>query len=1379
MSLDKIIDIHTFNVYDIIMKYKDLGKLIQLERKKRGWEQADLAALISREQQTISRWEKGDSRPKQDDLLRLVEFFSVDINVWLAKAGYQIEEPDISLCPYLPIHNLSPENFELFCRDFIKTLNPNANVSRYGIQGHKQDGIDLLAEENKKLLDYQCKRHKQFGPADVDTAVKNTTFDADYHYLLLSRIASPQSRKAMIKYSKWTLWDREDIASKVRDLPRDAAVRLVDTYFPGWRERFLGIANPSPWLTSEAFYLPLSDRFKLFSHGWSFVGRKKELDSLNEFKNQSNVNSCIISGRGGVGKSRLLKAWAEQINKTNTVRFVSPDSEVEQKDIELLPKGPSYLIIDDAHDRTDILSILNGVSRNRAEMKIILCSRPYGITRLEDNLTKTGLSFDDEKLITLNDLSINDARSLSEEILTDIKGDIKYAQRIAEITKDCPLATVIGSRLVGEKKIKPELLNNEKKFRDELLRSFRDVIAGKIGGSDAELIRDLLDFVATIQPFNPSDQNFQEVAEKLLNRHFDKITRDLSALEEAGVLSRRGYRLRIIPDLLADYIRTAASFDEKNNSPTGYVNRVFNLLKNELAINLLVNISQLDWRISKIGIQTTLLTDIWKKIFTDIKNANNADRTVILKKLEDVAYFQPQQLLELVEYIKENPSSTSEDSQYQRIYQYKHSDVMAELPEILKRISYHLEYLPHCVDLIWEISRGDVRKTNSHPDHGIRILQDLSKYDIYEITGKSVEVNKLMLNAVKRWISDPNAHNYVNSPLDILDEFLAKEAVSDTYNRGKITFYSLGVNYENTKMVREEALEIAVKTAYSSYLKVSLRAIKSLEKALREPQELFGRHVEEDELMQWEPFQIKVLEELENVAKKQLNPIIQLEIKDSICWQVKHGKSEEIKQKARKLFDALSLPFDNQLMQSLQSPFDRDWFIDEDKYDYQKATEMNIAFRQKVVNEFIKKYPKPEEGFVKLNQLLEDAKTCQKNTFSITFFSELAKLHTSYAEKIAELMIDNPDYEISSNIGHLLFGYVKRDPTHATKIAKRALNSKNEKLIISIADYYWRGEWIKHLIEEHDLLNLSLILNDKNIFAKKLAIGALGRLGKEKPDIAKKLLLKVELGNEKDLADEYCGQFDEKYYFDPNNLTDKELEIILEKLESISNIDNHNIEEFLEYLSERIPLSVIKFMIKRVEKSKIKLNDTDKYQPFSYLLSSDFKGIKSSSYYLDILREIRNKTIDNNWQSHFWYPILFKPLSGNFSQQSIGVLMEWIQSGEKDKIRAVGTLLHQAPELFIFQNPTFVTDMLVAAKPHGEKFYKSVKADLAHSAIFRSKHGTPGQPMPEDVELKDNSLDMLQKLPEGSLTYEFYKSLVEYAKKEIENQIKEDEEFLD
>src|SRR5690242_16826647 len=110
------VDSYTFTVYDCGMKYKDLGKLIKSEREQRGWEQADLAKRMKVTQQTVSRWEKGDSRPKQDDLLKLVELFSGENYLWFSKAGYDFEEPDVSLSPYLPLQNLSAENFELFCR---------------------------------------------------------------------------------------------------------------------------------------------------------------------------------------------------------------------------------------------------------------------------------------------------------------------------------------------------------------------------------------------------------------------------------------------------------------------------------------------------------------------------------------------------------------------------------------------------------------------------------------------------------------------------------------------------------------------------------------------------------------------------------------------------------------------------------------------------------------------------------------------------------------------------------------------------------------------------------------------------------------------------------------------------------------------------------------------------------------------------------------------------------------------------------------------------------------------------------------------------------------------------------------------------------------
>ena len=1363
------------------MKHSNLGKLIKSERKKRGWEQADLAAMLKRGQQTISRWEKGDSRPKQDDLLKLVDIFSGDPETWLTKAGYQLEQPDLALAPFLPLNNLSAENFELFSRDLVQALNPSAKVHRYGTQGDYQEGIDLYADRPDKFVyDYQCKRHKQFGPKDIDDAVKITTLKANGHHILLTRRATVETRKEIRKHKDWDLWDIEDVSAKVRGLPQDKALLIVDTYFPGWRKRFLGIDEPSPWLTPKQFFLPLENKLKLFTHGWGFVGRKTELEKLKEFEAQSDFQAIILSGRGGIGKSRLLKSWADGLTTSAGIRFLSSSPSIEMKDIELLPNGPSYLVIDDAHECGDLEVILNGVARVKPELKVILSSRPYGTTKLQDELNRSGMSYDSDKIITLTDLEVDNAEALSKEILSDpsVSGDVQLARKIAEITKDCPLATVVGSRLVGQGIIKPELLNNEKKFRDTLLSSFRDVITGELGGKDPEKIRQLLEFLATIQPFNPLDPKFQSSAEAVLTTHFDVTIRNIGVLEDAGVLLRRGNHLRVVPDLLADYIRFETAYDEKNGRPTGYVDRVFKHLQDDLAINLLVNISQLDWRLSANNAQSALLDTIWKQILSELEAANHSDRTFIIKKLKDAAYYQPQRFLNLVEYLKDNPSKTSEDLRLAGLYKYTHQDVLKELPEILRRLCYHLDYLPRCVDLMWEIARGDLRQTNPHPEHGIRILQDLAQYDIYELTGKGVQINELMLEAVKRWLSDSHLPDYVHSPFDVLDKLLDKSASTDTYERGKITFHSFGVHYENTKHIRDEALQLVVEAAKSANLNVSLRAIKSLSHALSQPQSLFGRQVTDEELAKWQVFQNQVLDGIESIVKVQKHPLVYVELKDILAWHAQHGHSEEIKKRARALFDSLSESFEVKLVQAVDQNRDRDWLIDEEKYDYNKQMEMSLKFRQEVVDAFVKKYPAPESGFVELNRLLQELEDCGKSPFPITFCAEMAKRYPEYVIGVCDEIIKNPVSALAHSFGYFIFGLIEKNQTRAAELLQKALIIDEKKLHVAISDYYWRGRWVEHFDEKYDLENLKKLASSKYIFVKKLAIGGLGRLGKTKPDLTKPILLSIKLETDKDLADEYFQQFDKEHYFDPDLLSDEELEAALSKLEVVNDIDDYHIEEFLNYAGNRLPLVVIRLLIKRIELSKERKTG-EKYQPLSYSSRTLLKGFCSSPHYKDVLREVRNKILDKGWQSHFWIPKLFKSISNNFDDSGIAVLLEWISSGEKEKLEGIGAIIEDAPENFIFQHSDFVSKMLGAAKPYGPEFLKSARNALAHSAIFRSKHGTPGQPMPEDVELKENSEKMLSNFSNGTLEYELFESLLKHAKWEIEDQLKRDEDLLE
>jgi len=1363
------------------MSYKALGKLIKKEREKRAWDQVELAKRVSREQQTVSRWEKGLSRPRRDDLRLLVSIFSADEDVWFGHAKYEIEEPDISLAPYLPIQRLTSEKFELFCKAVVQALNPKADVSLYGTRGYEQDGIDLYSKEGKKILDYQCKRHKQFGPEKIKAVVKKTTFKAKHHHILLSRDATPQAKKTIKNYRNWSLWDRQNLSDKVREVPdRGMAVRIVHTFFPDKLKSFLGEEGPGPWLTPEDYFQPFESRLSLFSHAWSLVGRQAELKKLKDFQKNSKFQAILVSGRGSVGKSRLLKAWSLDVQKKFPVRFVSTGTKIDVSELALLPKDPSFVVIDDAHEREDILVILNGVARLRPEMKVILVSRPYGVTRLEDSLIRSGMTCNFGDTVNVGDLIEKDAEQLSAEVLSspEVNGDKVFSKRIAKITKDCPLATVVGSYLVGQGVIKPELLNNEKRFRKVLLKSFRDVVAGKIGGGNPDKIRNLLNLLAVIQPFNPDDQKFIKIAENILGEHADVLIKNISLLEDAGVLLRRGYHMRIVPDLLADYIRFEVSYDEKGTKPTGYVDRIFDKLEGDLAIHLLVNISQLDWRLTADNVQSALLDSIWKKILSEIKSSNNADRSILLKKLRDVAYYQPKKFFELVKYLKDNPSTAPEDPKLSKLYKYSNEDVLKELPEILRRLCYHLEYLPKCVDMIWQLAREDARRTNQYPEHGMRILQELAQYDVYEITGKGLGVNKLMLEAVKRWLSDPNLEDYVYSPLDVLDELLDKDSSTDTYGDGKITIRSFGVNYDATKDIRNEALPIIVNCAKSKEQKVSLRAIQSLGHALSEPRALYGRKVKEEEGMQWRPFQKKVLGEIEKIIEVHDSPIVLVKIKEILAWQAQYGKSDEIRNTSRRLYKFLSKSFGVRLVQALTHSQDRDWFINEEKYDYEVQRKKSLNFRREMVREFVKKYPKIREGTAVLGEILGRLEEHGKNPFPIIFLSELANLYPKNDKKVDKLVISDTSSVLARYFGYIIFGLIETDFKSASKLLDEALELGDDELVVSVAGYYWRGKWIDYFDEKHDISRLKKLLSVENKFSKKLSIGSLGRLAKHKPKIAKDLLLTVDLGDDGVLASEFCAQFDKKYCLDPDILTDDELEQALCKLEKVKSIDDYHVEEFINYASGRLPLVVVELLLTRVDLAG-KGEGDEKYQPLPYSTRQLLKGFSKSKHYRDVLRKVRDKILGRGWQIKFWVPKLFKLISNNFDPIGLEVLLEWVESKEKSKIEGVAIIIESAPENFVFVNSEFVSKTLSVASRYGDDFVKVIKNALSHSTVFRSKHGTPGQPMPEDVELKEKSEVMLTKYPVGSLEYDLYKSLNEHAEKEIEDQLKRDQELLD
>ena len=73
--------------------------------------------------------------------------------------------------------------------------------------------------------------------------------------------------------------------------------------------------------------------------------------------------------------------------------------------------------------------------------------------------------------------------------------------------------------------------------------------------------------------------------------------------------------------------------------------------------------------------------------------------------------------------------------------------------------------------------------------------------------------------------------------------------------------------------------------------------------------------------------------------------------------------------------------------------------------------------------------------------------------------------------------------------------------------------------------------------------------------------------------------------------------------------------------------------------------------------------------------------------------------------------------------------------------------------------------------------YQSVSSNLSRSALSGIRSGTPGQPMPEDVAMRDQAAAVASRFDSGSPTFRFYDSLAKSAEAKIRYQLLRDEEL--
>ena len=183
-----------------------------------------------------------------------------------------------------------------------------------------------LEMQGGEIWDFQCKRVKKWTPEQTRKAIAACRRDSARRFLLVTCDVSEECHDLVADHSGWVLWDVREITRRFRALGAAEGALILFTHFgPGWAEAFFGIPGDSPLIGAEANFQQQLREGKRFHHRLALIGRKGSPRQLDDFANDDKARVLLLTGRGGLGKSRLLLEWSRRFSEqhpTRALRFV-------------------------------------------------------------------------------------------------------------------------------------------------------------------------------------------------------------------------------------------------------------------------------------------------------------------------------------------------------------------------------------------------------------------------------------------------------------------------------------------------------------------------------------------------------------------------------------------------------------------------------------------------------------------------------------------------------------------------------------------------------------------------------------------------------------------------------------------------------------------------------------------------------------------------------------------------------------------------------------------------------------------------------------------------------------------------------------------------
>lgn len=1266
------------------------------------------------------------------------------------------------------------QRFQRFCLELANALPEVKRADSYGQEGEKQDGIDIeCALHDGRTRSIQCRKRKRFSKAHAEKLVKETHFKADEHEVWVTCQTGTEVSKFFNRRRKWTIRNAEKIPVDLRLLPVERARRIVEHGFgPQVRRAFLGPAGPIAFDSLAEYFKPLDEAGRRIRQDLPLVGRGAELDALCHAVDQPGVRLVELIGRGGIGKTRLLRALADRLTEEGQrVLFAVGGVPLDADAVDDLPLEELVVVVDDAHRSEVQLGPLVAAAGRREELvTVVLGIRPGGLGTVEDEIAR---SLEPQQIarVEIESLPEDDVIELAT---ASLGAGGASAERLADATSDTPLLTVLGGRLLRDAELEgggpvgPEL-------RLLVLSRFKAEVVGQISDRvPQEKAQPLAQLVAALGPLSIDHERLLQLISEELDVAASTALRWIGELEMAGVVMARGRLRRVVPDVLADQLVYEACLDPSGR-PLGRAEELWTRYGEHAGKELLKNLAEVDWLTGNP--EGDLLDRIWASLTERFEAGDAWGREQLLELVGPTAIHQPRRVLHLCRLAMADPSTPTVWEGFD--ITIDDSNVREKLPGLLRYVGLHPEHTREAIGLLWELGRDDERETNPHPDHPVRVLHDLAEYSRDPAGALRQDA---VLELVEEELGKPGVDRAHWSPLRLLSPLLAREGTT-TRSRGRsIQMGSYNVSAQATIEVRRRVRKLLVDQALDGAPRQRLIAAELLGDALDPPRGYFGQSVAPEIYDSWEQDQLEVMDAIEDVTQQSQEPEVRHQLEAGLMWHAEHSHWPEVRDRAGDIRARLG-GADEELVAAIVHPWD---LLDLDAQ--RERTE-------RVARGLLRQYPAGErlaEALGELYRRLVDRGAAARAE-PAQVLGAVSRESEHHARALWSWVATHPQHPLAVHGAAVLDELRRAGVADSEALGRQALDTGEITMRRVMSHYLSSGAWFQQPEAWEENL-LEKFVGDNDPVVRRTTEITLLRLQEHQPQLTVRLALRrhssippdVEGALGRDEADIVFGALDR---IGVETLDHEHRVLLEEKLVETPEL-GYFAFAVLGNLTRRDPKPIVRVFAARLHREDqvgtyraVPHNDQGPELMENVAAPSRRKAIR------DLLEACSDIGAVAQYELGRLVWLLTVPGLDDSApadealaarSKQITATLEALESGLSREDALFDLACHSVREMpwqILLDRWAWVSSTLEVAHAASPGRSKRLSSAFAAAATSGGYHRTVGCDSPRSVATRDSAGQILTKVPAPSLAHTFYRDLKRSAEAEIHRERQSDEEL--